>query len=120
MAKQAKIDDFYGQCLSELKARANWSESFIPILDRYVIITNKLSDLTAQIVDEQITVEHTNKNSHTNKATSPHWRMFLLLNREATLLGNELKLTPKSAPILEVKEKKKGFELGEMKVTKTA
>lgn len=111
MRKKADFNEFYEKCLAELMSRPNFSDSFLPILDRYVTITHKLNELNTQIVDQEITVEHTNKNSHTNKATSPSWRMFLLLNREATLLANELKLTPKSAPVKEAKDKKKGFDL---------
>ena len=110
----ADFDDFYAKCLSELRSRPNWTEAFIPQLDRFVIITSKLSQLNAEIVNEEITVTHTNKADHTNKVTSPSWRMFLLLNREANALAKELKLSPVSAPVTERKGKK-GFDTG-MKV----
>jgi hypothetical protein len=94
-----------------LKARPNWTEAFIPILERYVTITAKLTKLNSEIVDEEITVQHTNKAEKTNQASSPAWRMYLALNREALLLADKLKLSPASAPISEIKDKKKGFDL---------
>jgi hypothetical protein len=114
----AEFDDFYNQCLAELRGRSNYSEAFIPILERYVTITAKLSKLNSEIVDEEVTVQHTNKADHTNQATSPKWRMFLALNREACMLADKLKLSPATAPSEAGKNKpKKGFNLGgEMKV----
>lgn len=113
----AEFDDFYKECLAELKGRPNYSDAFIPMLERFVTITAKLSQLNSTIVDEEITVDHTNKAKETNKATSPAWRMFLMLNREAVALAAEMKLTPKSSPVPEGKKGKKGFELGsKMKV----
>lgn len=112
----AEFEDFYNKCLAELKARANYSDAFLPILERYVTITAKLSKLNSEIVDEEITVQHTNKAGKTNEATSPAWRMFLALNREALMLADKLKLSPSNAPVSEKGQKKKGFELGKMKV----
>lgn len=113
----AEFEGFYDSCLAELKARGNYTDAFIPLLERYVTITAKLSQLNATIVDEEITVEHTNKAKETNQVTSPAWRMFLALNREAVMLADKLKLSPATAPVAESKGKKKGFNLtGEMKV----
>lgn len=120
MGKQrfdADFDDFYAKCLDELKARPNWTEAFIPQLDRFVTITSKLAKLNAAIVDEEVTIDHTNKAGHTNQASSPAWRMFLMLNREANALARELKLSPDSAPTSQKAGGKKGFETGsKMKV----
>jgi hypothetical protein len=111
-----EFEAFYEKCLADLKARPNWSEAFVPQLERYVTVTAKLSELNAELVDAEVTVEHTNKAGHTNKATSPAWRMFLALNDEANKLAAHLKLSPATAPVVEGKAKK-GFNLdGKMKV----
>jgi hypothetical protein len=115
----AEFDDFYSKCLTELKGRTNYTEAFIPILERYVTITAKLSKLNSEIVDEEITVQHTNKAGKTNEASSPAWRMFLALNREATQLAEKLELTPGTAPVKTDKDdKKKGFDLSPLKLAK--
>jgi hypothetical protein len=115
----AEFDDFYNVCLAELKARPNYTDAFLPILDRYVMLTVKLGKLNSEIVDSEIVVEHINKKDHKNEASSPAWRMFLALNREASMLAKELGLSPVSAPKTEKKGDKKRFELGgEMKVSK--
>jgi hypothetical protein len=115
----AEFDDFYKDCLEELKARNNFTDTWLPLLDRYVTITAKLSQLNQEIVDQEITVDHTNKAKQTNKVTSPTWRMFLLLNKEAIGLADKLKLSPASAPSESSKKKdKKGFDLSPMKVAK--
>ncbi len=115
----AEFEDFYNDCLAELKSRTNYTEAFIPLLERYVTMTAKLSKLNGEIIDEEVTVQHTNKADHTNTATSPKWRMFLALNREAILLADKLKLSPATAPVESSKKKdKKGFDLTPMKVAK--
>ena len=111
----AEFDDFYNKCLIELKSRPNWTEAFIPQLERFVTITAKLAKLNLQLIDEEVTIDHTNKAGHTNPVTSPTWRMFLALNDEANKLAAHLKLSPATAPVSE-KKGKKGFELGKMKV----
>lgn len=113
----ANFDDFYNVCLAELKARADYTEAYLPLLERYVTITNKLTALNSNIIDDEVTVEHTNKADHKNQASSPKWRMFLALNGEANKLAKELRLSPISAPVKVVKKEKKGFDLtGGMKV----
>jgi hypothetical protein len=117
MRFDAEFEGFYNDCLAELKGRGNYTPAFIPLLERYVTITAKLAQLNATIVDEEITVEHTNKAKEKNQVTSPAWRMFIALNREAVMLADKLKLSPATAPVSENKGKKKGFNLtGEMKV----
>lgn len=116
MAKQrsdAQFDDFYQTCLRELKDRNDYTDAYLPMLERYVTITNKLGALNSEIVDEEVIVNHTNKSDHTNQASSPKWRMFLALNSEANKLAKDLKLSPISAPrSSERKKEKKGFDLG--------
>jgi hypothetical protein len=112
----ADFDDFYNVCLTELRGRANYTEAFLPMLDRYVMLTIKLAKLNSEIVDYEIVVDHTNKADHKNQASSPAWRMFLALNREASMLAKELGLSPISAPKTEKKTEKKGFNLTGMKV----
>lgn len=109
--KKPRIDDeFYTKCLSELRSRDNYTDAFLPLLDRYVTLTIKLSELNTEIVDEVVVVQHTNKASKTNDATSPKWRMFLSLNIEANKLARQLRLCPDSAPKSLAKEKPKGVE----------
>lgn len=109
---------FYEQCLGELQARKDWTEAYVPMLERYVLISIKAQQLGVEIVDSEVSVEHTNKAKQTNKVTSPDWRMFLALNKEAALLARELKLSPANAPSAgSKKQEKKGFDLGnKMKV----
>ncbi len=110
MRFDAEFDDFYQKCLKELMARSNWSESFIPMLERYVTLTSTLQTLNEEIVNEKLTTEHTNRAEKTNKVTNPAWRMFLNLNREANELAKHLELSPATAPVQETK-KAKGFNL---------
>jgi hypothetical protein len=117
MRFDAEFDDFYKSCLSELKARPNYTDAFIPQLERFVTITSKLAKLNSEIVDEEITIDHTNKAKQKNEVSSPKWRMFLMLDAQASKLAKDLGLTPASAPVIEKKDKKKGFDLsGGMKV----
>lgn len=106
----AEFDDFYNKCLAELKSRQNYTDAFLPQLERYVTITAKLSKLNSDLIDEEITVEHTNKAGHKNEVTSPKWRLFISLNDEANKLAAHLKLSPATAPVKEQKGKK-GFDL---------
>lgn len=111
-----EYDEFYERCLVELKSRNDWTEAYLPMLERYVMISMKAAKLGADIVDEEVVVKHTNRAKETNEHTSPKWRMFILLNGEANDLAKNLKLSPVSAPVKTAKqEKKKGFELGHMK-----
>ncbi len=113
--KQANFADFYEVCLKELMSRPNWNDSFVPMLERYVTMTSKLQELNAAIVDAEVVTDHTNNQGATNKATSPLWRMFLMLNGEANKLAKQLELSPDNCPVPAGKVAKKGFELGEMK-----
>lgn len=110
MRFSAEFDDFYNKCLAELKGRSNFTEAFIPMLERYVTITAALSNLNNEIVDEKLTTEHTNKAEKTNEVSSPKWRMFLALNREAQALAKDLELSPATAPVTK-SQRPKGFDL---------
>jgi hypothetical protein len=118
MAFSDEFEGFYNDCLAELKARDNYSPTWIPQLDRYVTMVSKLAKLNSEIIDEEVVINHTNKADHTNKATSPKWRMFILLNKEANQLAGELGLSPASAPKITKKPEKKSFDLSPMKVAK--
>lgn len=107
----AEFDDFYNKCLAELKARPNYTDAFVPILERYVTITSKLAKLNSEIIDEELTIDHTNKAQKTNQVSNPAWRMFLALDDQASKLAAQLKLSPATAPVSE-KKGKKGFDLG--------
>lgn len=117
MAFGEEFEGFYETCLTELKSRENFSESWLPQLERYVTITATLAKLNSELVNESMTVKHTNKAEKTNEVSSPKWRMFICLNKEANALAKELGLTPSTAPKSSKKEKVKGFELG-MRVAK--
>jgi len=110
---------FYDLCLAELKARSNWTETFLPMLDRYVTVTAMLNKLNRDIINDEIAIEHVNRAGHKNFVTSPKWRMFLELNREANALAKELMLSPVNAPKKENGGLKKGFDTG-LKVSKSA
>jgi hypothetical protein len=115
----AEFEDFYNTCLTELQSRPNFTEAWVPQLERFVTITAKLAKLNSEIVDEEVTVDHTNKANKTNKATSPAWRMFIALDSQANALADKLKLSPHTAPVSTKKQEKKGFDLTPMKITKT-
>ena len=106
----ADFDDFYNKCLDELRERDNYTDAFLPLLERYCTLTIKLNKLNAEIVDQEVVVDHTNKIGATNEASSPSWRMFLALNQEANRLARQLKLCPESAPKRKQEDKPKGVE----------
>jgi hypothetical protein len=115
----AEFDDFYNTCLTELKSQPNWSEAMLPQLERFVTITIKLKKLNTEIVDQELTVQHTNKADKTNTVSNPAWRMFLQLDEQANKLADKLKLSMTTAPIDSSKGKeKKGFDLTPMKLAK--
>lgn len=104
---------FYKKCLSELKTRPDWTEAYLPMLERYVFITMKAAALGQEIEDEEVEVtsEHTNRAKETNEVTSPKWRMYLLLDKQSNTLARELKLSPINAPVVQVKEEEdEGFD----------
>ena len=108
MGIDAEFDDFYAKCLKELQSRDNWTEAFIPLLDRYVTLTIKLGELNSAIVDKEVVQDHTNKAKEKNTVSSAEWRMFLALNAEANKLARQLKLCPETAPKSVVEKKATG------------
>jgi hypothetical protein len=117
MEKDDEYQEFYDACLKALKAHGNFNESYLPMLDRYVFITMKVAQLGAEIAEEEVVVEHTNKAEKTNTVTSPKWRMFMALDMQANLLAKNLRLSPATAPKSVKKMKAKGFDTeGKMKV----
>ena len=115
---EGEFEAFYDECLAELKGRDDWTEAYLPMLERYVFITMKANKLGADIAQEEVTVSHTNKANATNQVTSPKWRMFLLLGKESSALARELRLSPVNAPTGSRRKEKKGFDTG-MKVNKS-
>lgn len=104
---------FYDDCLTALKSRNLEAEYYLPMLKRYVQTTFKAQAILDEIMEEAVTVEHTNKADHTNEASSPKARMYALFNEQAMKLGKELGLSLSTAKVgRPSKAKKKGFELG--------
>lgn len=101
---------FYDSCLADLKSQGNYSDSFLPMLQRYVTLTAMLRKLNVGIVEEEMVIDYVNKAGHKNEMTSPKWRMFLMLNKEATALARELRLSPISAPVQVKEEEDEGFD----------
>lgn len=118
MEFEGKKKDFYDKCLTDLKSRANYSDSWLPILEQYVFNIMEAAKLMKEIENESVDVEHTNKAGHTNKMSSPKWRMYFELTRSAAALAKDLQLNPSTAPVNPTKTKKKGFDLTPMKVLK--
>lgn len=108
------FEELYAELLKELKGRPNWSQGFEPILKQYVFKLQAAEKVMDEINSEAVAVEHTNKAGHTNKATSPKWRMFLELTRSAAALAKDLQLNPATSPE-KSKKKMKGLE-AKMKV----
>lgn len=113
MAFSKEFEGFYDECLAELKSRNDYTDAYLPILERYVLVTMKAATVGSEIAEEEVVVEHTNKAKQTNTASSPKLRMFFELNNHANILANQLRLSPNSAPPNSAKKKeKKGFDLG--------
>lgn len=111
---------FYQKCLTELKNRPDFTEAYLPMLERFVFMTKRAAEIGEEISDEDLTVKHTNRAEKTNDVSNPKWRIYLELNKQISALGKDLRLSPVNAPEQkEKKEKPKGFETG-MKVSKTA
>ena len=120
MKFSGEFGTFYRKCLAELKGRPDFTEAYVPMLERFVFITMKAAKLGEDIEDEEVTIEHTNKADRTNEVTSPKWRMYLLLDKQSNALARELRLSPINAPVVAEKEEEdEGFDTV-LKVSKTA
>ena len=109
-------DDFKKTCLDILGEGTEYS---LPMLDRFVFATFEAQRLQNEIADDAAaTIKHTNKAGHTNEASSPKVRMWVLYSQEANKLGQLLGLIPTAKVGRPAKiEKKKGFDLSnKMKV----
>lgn len=104
---EPKYQAFFDKCKADLESMYNYTESFLPLLHRYVMLTATLDKLQEEIQNESVAVEHTNRSNKTNTVTSPKWRIFLSLNREALALAKQLRLSPDSAPYGVFGEKEK-------------
>lgn len=112
MEFEGKWAHFYNRCKKTLESRDGYDESALPMLERYVFVTQKLAKVSDEIYSEETTIKQTNTKDHTNEVSNPKMRIFVLLNKESIALAKELQLTPaslKSKPTS--KNKKKGFDL---------
>src|SRR6187402_1101611 len=83
---------FYDSCFGILRDRHGDSDYWVPMLERFVMVSSKLRILSEQIMDEAVTTNHTNKAEKTNEVSSPKVRMFALFNEQAHKLAVDLGL----------------------------
>jgi hypothetical protein len=118
MEFDGKMALFYKTCLQELKSREDWTEAYLPMLERFVFMTQQAAKVGDEIAEEAVTVKHTNRAEKTNEVSSPKWRMYLLLDKQVNALAKDLRLSPVNSPDKGEKPKeKKGFDTS-MKVAK--
>ena len=112
MEFEGKWATFYKKCLSILETRDGFNDSYLPLLERYVFVTQKMAKVSDEIYSEETTIKQTNTKDHTNEVSNPKMRIFVLLNKESLALAKELQLTPASLKnkVTATKEKK-GFNL---------
>ncbi len=113
MEFEGKWATFYKKCLSVLETREGFNDSYVPLLERYVFVTQKMSVVADEMAIAETTIKQTNTQNHTNEVSNPMMRIFVLLNKESLALAKELQLTPASlkAKLQPAKEKPKGFVL---------
>ena len=117
---EGKWATFYQRSRKTLEGRDGFDESCLPLLERYVFVTKKIAEVQEQMAAADATVKHTNNKEHTNEATNPLIRIFVILNKESLSLAKELELTPAAMKGVKVEAKpdaKKGFETGPMRVS---
>lgn len=103
---------FYQKCLKTLESRDGFNDSYLPLLERYVFVTQKMASVADSIATEEATISQTNTKDHTNEVSNPKMRIFVLLNKESLALAKELQLTPAAMKVKpKAKEEKKGFNL---------
>lgn len=110
---------FYKKCLSVIETREGFNDSYLPLLERYVFVTQKMAKVADEMAEAETTIKQTNTKDHTNEVSNPMMRIFVLLNKESLALAKELQLTPASLKTKpkSKEETKKGFKLdGKMKV----
>jgi hypothetical protein len=113
-----EYEEMYEECLKVLRARHSDVRYYLVSLDMYVKATIKAQTLLDEILDTEVTVQHTNKASKTNEASSPKVRMWALFNEQAMKLGKDLGLNLHQGKAGRPAKKKKDF--GAMKISKTA
>ena len=84
-------EDFRRVCLERLGEDTEYS---LPMLERFIFATYEAKRLQEEIEGGQATIQHTNKAGHTNEASSPKVRMWLVYSQEANKLGQLLGLIP--------------------------
>jgi len=106
--------EIYNECLEQLKARHGDTKHYLIPLKMYCRSLVKADKLLAEILDEDTTIQHTNKAGHTNDASSPKVRMWALFNEQSMKLGKDLGLNLHQGKAGRPAKKKKEF--GKMKV----
>lgn len=85
-------DKFREICLERLGEETEYS---LPMLERFIFATYEAKRLQEAIEQESAaTIQHTNKAGHTNEASSPKVRMWVVYSQEANKLGQLLGLIP--------------------------
>lgn len=84
-------DKFREICLEKLGEETEYS---LPMLERFVFATYEAKRIQEEIAGGPVTIQHTNKADHTNEASNPKVRMWLLYSQEANKLGQLLGLIP--------------------------
>lgn len=107
--------EMYDECLTVLKGRHGDGTFYLIPLKMYVKATLKAAALLDEILDEEVTVSHTNKVKATNEASSPKVRMWALFNEQSMKLGKDLGLNLHQAKAGRPTKKKKDFN-SKMKV----
>jgi hypothetical protein len=85
-------DEFKRICVERIGEDKEYSSL---MLDRFVFASFEAERLQGEIeADQRSTIKHTNKAGHTNEASSPKVRMWVLYSQEANKLGQLLGLVP--------------------------
>lgn len=94
MKTHLAFNDFYKICLAELKSRQNYTEAYLPQLERFVMLTIKTEQVATEILKEDLVSTYTNRGKQKNKVVNPKIRIFFELNRECNALAGALCLSP--------------------------
>jgi len=101
--------EIYEECLSQLKIRHSDTNHYLIPLKMYVRALVKADKLLSEILNEDATIQHTNKAGHTNDASSPKVRMWALFNEQSMKLGKDLGLNLHQSKAGRPAKKKKDF-----------